>query len=134
MIKKVFELGIAAVLVCGAGAAVAASAQLREARLSATGASAQLTLDVSGITTQKIFALDKPRRVVIDLAHTGVAHGLRVPDGSGVVSDIRTGHQLGGTLRIVVQLRAPAPARSTWMPESSSGRHQLIINFGDAAP
>jgi N-acetylmuramoyl-L-alanine amidase len=134
MIKKVFELGIAAVLVCGAGAAIAASAELREARLSATGASAQLTLDVSGITSQKIFTLDKPRRVVIDLAHTGVARGFRVPEGSGVVSEVRTGHQLGGTLRIVVQLRAPAPARSMWMPESSSGRRQLIINFGDAAP
>jgi N-acetylmuramoyl-L-alanine amidase len=134
MIKKVFELGIVAALVCGASAAMAASAELREARLSATGASAQLTLDVSGTTTQKVFTLDKPRRVVIDLAHTGIARGFRVPDGSGVVSEIRTGRQLGGTLRIVVQLRAPAPARTTWMPEGSSGRRQLIINFGDAAP
>ena len=135
MIKKVFELGVAvAILVGGASAASAATAQLREARLSATGTSAQLTLDVAGTTTQKVFTLDRPRRVVIDLAHTGVAPGFRVPEGSGVVSEIRTGHQLGGTLRIVVQLRAPAAARSTWMPETSSGRHQLIISFGDAAP
>jgi N-acetylmuramoyl-L-alanine amidase len=134
MIKKVFELGVAAFLVGGASAAMAASAELREARLSATGTSAQLTLDVAGSTTQKLFTLDKPRRVVIDLAHTGVARGFRVPEGSGVVSEIRTGHQLGGTLRIVVQLSAPAAARSTWMPETSSGRHQLIISFGDAAP
>jgi N-acetylmuramoyl-L-alanine amidase len=134
MIKKVFELGVVAILVGGASTAMAASAQLREAHLSATGTSAQLTLDVAGTTTQKIFTLDKPRRVVIDLAHTGVAPGFRVPEGSGVVSEIRTGYQLGGTLRIVVQLSAPAPARSTWMPETASGGHQLIINFGDAAP
>src|SRR6185312_11087024 len=51
-----------------------------------------------------------------------------------VVAEVRTGHQLGGTLCIVVQLKAPAPARSTWMPETSSGRRQLIISFGDAAP
>jgi N-acetylmuramoyl-L-alanine amidase len=50
------------------------------------------------------------------------------------VADVRTGHQPGGTLRIVVQLKAPAEARSTWMPETRAGRHQLIINFGDAAP
>jgi N-acetylmuramoyl-L-alanine amidase len=135
MIKKVFELGaVVALMVGGASAASAATAQLREARLSATGTSAQLTLDVAGTTTQKVFTLDKPRRVVIDLAHTGVAPGFRVPEGSGVVSEVRTGHQLGGTLRIVVQLRAPAPARSIWMPETSSGRHQLIVSFGDAAP
>jgi N-acetylmuramoyl-L-alanine amidase len=134
MIKKVFELALFAVLVGGTSASIAASAELREARLAATGTSAQLTLDVAGTTTQKVFTLDKPRRVVIDLAHTGVAPGFRVPEGSGVVSKIRTGHQLGGTLRIVVQLSAPAAARSTWMPETSSGRRQLIINFGDAAP
>jgi N-acetylmuramoyl-L-alanine amidase len=134
MIKKVFELGVAAFLVGGASAAMAAGAELREARLSATGTSAQLTLDVAGTTTQKLFTLDKPHRIVIDLAHTGVARGFRVPEGSGVVSEIRTGHQLGGTLRIVVQLSAPAAARSTWMPDASSGRHQLIISFGDAAP
>ncbi|MFL6599725.1 MAG: N-acetylmuramoyl-L-alanine amidase [Steroidobacteraceae bacterium] len=134
MIKKVFELGLVAVLVGGANVAMAAGAELREATLSATGTSAQLTLDVAGTTTQKIFALDKPRRVVIDLTHTGLARGFRIPEGSGVVSNVRTGHQLGGTLRIVVQLRAPAPARSTWMPETSSGRRQLIVSFGDAAP
>jgi N-acetylmuramoyl-L-alanine amidase len=132
MIRKAFQLGVIAALLGGAG--LAGAAELREARLSATGASAQLTLDVAGTTTQKIFTLDRPRRVVIDLAHTGLARGFRAPEGSGVISEVRTGHQLGGTLRIVVELRAAAPARSTWMPDTGSGRRQLIINFGDAAP
>jgi N-acetylmuramoyl-L-alanine amidase len=134
MIKKAFQLGLIAAMLGGAGAAVAAGAQLREAHLSATGTSTQLTLDVSGATTQKMFTLDRPHRVVIDLARTDVVRGFRAPDGAGVVSSIRTGHQLGGTLRIVVQLKAPAAARSTWMTENRSGRRQLIINFGDAAP
>jgi N-acetylmuramoyl-L-alanine amidase len=134
MIKKAFQLGVLAALMGGAGAAAAASAELREARLSATGTSAQLTLDVAGMTTQKVFTLDRPRRVVIDLAHTGVVRGFRAPEGAGVVSNVRTGHQIGGTLRIVVQLKEPAAARSTWMPETRPGRRQLIINFGDAAP
>ncbi len=134
MIKKAFQLGVIAALIGGTSAAMAAGAELREARLSATGTSAQLTLDVAGTTTQKVFTLDRPRRVVIDLTHTGVVRGFRVPEGAGVVSDIRTGHQIGGTLRIVVQLKAPAAARSTWMPETRAGRRQLIISFGDAAP
>lgn len=134
MIKKAFQVGAIATLLAGAGTAMAAGAELREARLTAAGTSAQLTLDVAGTTTQKMFTLDRPRRVVIDLARTSVVRGLRVPEGAGVVSDIRTGHQPGGTLRIVVQLRAPAEARSTWMPEARAGRHQLIISFGDAAP
>src|SRR5882757_8334612 len=135
MIKKAFQIAsLTALLLVGASTAMAASAELREARLSATGTSAQLTLDVAGTTTQKVFTLDKPRRVVIDLARTSIARGFRAPEGAGVVADIRTGHQLGGTLRIVVQLNAPAAARSTWVPETRPGRRQLIINFGDAAP
>ena len=134
MIKKAFQFGVMAALMVGSSAAMAAGAELREARLSATGTSAQLTLDVAGTTTQKVFTLDRPWRVVIDLAHTGVVRGFRAPEGAGVVSDIRTGHQMGGTLRIVVQLKAPAAARSTWMPETRPGRRQLIIDFGDAAP
>lgn len=134
MIKKVFQVGVLVCLVSVAGLANAAGAQLREVRLSAAGTSAQLTLDVAGNTTQKLFTLDRPRRVVIDLPRTTLAAGLRVPPGSGVVANVRTGHQLGGTLRIVVQLRAPAAARSTWLPATEPGRRQLVISFGDAAP
>ena len=133
MIKKAFQLGVLAALMGGAGAA-AAGAELREASLTATGTSAQLTLDVAGTTTQKVFTLDRPRRVVIDLAHTSVVPGFRVPEGAGLVSDIRTGHQIRGTLRLVVHLKQPAASRSTWMPETRPGRRQLIISFGDAAP
>ena len=121
-------------LLAGAGPVLAAGAELREARLSATGTSAQLTLEVAGSTAQKTFTLDKPHRVVIDLPNTRRARGLRLPEGAGVVADIRTGPRPGGTLRVVVELRAEAPSRATWMPETVSGRRQLIISFGDAAP
>lgn len=134
MIKKAFEVGLIAALLACASVAMAAGAELREARLTATGSAAQLTLDLAGTTTQKMFTLDEPRRVVIDLARTQVVRGFRPPRGAGVVADVRTGYRPGGTLRIVVHLRAPAEARSTWMPETGRGRHQLIINFGDAAP
>jgi N-acetylmuramoyl-L-alanine amidase len=134
MIKKVFKFGVVLALLGVTAAALGAQTEVSGAHLSATGTSAQLTLDVTGTTSQKLFSLDRPLRVVIDLPHTGVVSGFRVPQGLGVVSDIRTGHQLGGTLRIVVQLKAPAAARSTWMPDSRTGRRQLIISFGDAAP
>jgi N-acetylmuramoyl-L-alanine amidase len=130
MIKKVFQV----VLLVASSSALAATAELRDAQLSATGTSAQLTLEVAGSTAQKIFTLDRPRRVVIDLPHTKRAPGLRVPGGAGIVANIRTGPQLGGTLRVVVELKAAAPARSTWMPETRSGQRQLVVSFGDAAP
>jgi N-acetylmuramoyl-L-alanine amidase len=134
MIKKVFQFGMALALLGVADVALGAEAQVSGARLSATGTSAQLTLDVTGTTSQKLFSLDRPLRVVVDLPHTSIVPGFRVPQGLGVVSDVRTGHQMGGTLRIVVQLKAPAAARSTWVSDNRTGRRQLIIIFGDAAP
>src|ERR1700742_4015923 len=134
MIKKVFRIGVILTLLAAGDTALAAATEVEGARLSATGNSAQLTLDVVGTTSQKLFTLDRPLRVVIDLPHTSLGYGFHVPAGAGLVSDVRTGHQLGGTLRIVVQLKSPAAARSTWMPDTRAGRPQLIINSGDAAP
>ena len=125
---------MALALLSGAAAAPAAEAELRGASLSTTAASAQLTLDLSGTTTQKIFTLDKPRRTVIDLAHTRIGRTFRMPASNGIVSDIRIGHQLGGTIRIVVQLREDVPARSAWEPSSRAANRELIVNFGDAVP
>jgi N-acetylmuramoyl-L-alanine amidase len=135
MIKKVFQLTVATLAMAAAHSShAAAGAQVRDARLTATGTSAQLVLDVEGDARQKIFTLDRPRRVVIDLPRTTMARSVRLPSGAGVVSDVRKGHQPGGTLRIVVQLRTAAPARSTWQAEGGTGRRQLIVSFGDAAP
>lgn len=135
MIRKAFQLTVAAMAFLVAHASPAAvAAQVRDARLTATGTSAQLVLDVEGDARQRIFTLDRPQRVVIDLPRTSMARGVSLPSGSGVVSDIRKGHQPGGTLRIVVQLRSAARARSTWQGEGGTGRRQLIVSFGDASP
>jgi N-acetylmuramoyl-L-alanine amidase len=133
MIKKVFQLGVAVALWVGAQPSWAVNAQLRGADLSATDNSAQLTLELLGNdATQKIFTLDKPFRAVIDLSHTRIAKGFRVPAASGLVANIRTGQQFGSSVRIVVQLKRAAAARSTWLATSQSGRRELIVNLGDA--
>jgi N-acetylmuramoyl-L-alanine amidase len=130
MIKKAFHVGMVAALLSGANLSMAAGAQLREIRLAATPESAQIILDLSGSTTHKLFTLDKPDRAVIDLGHTRLASGVHAPDGAGVVSNIRTGAQPGGTLRVVVQLKSPVGARSTWVQAGSQGG-QLIVNLGE---
>src|SRR5579872_2079161 len=131
MIRKAFHLAATAALLLASERGLAAGAQLRAAHLSATGSSAQLTLDVSGSTAQKIFTLEKPSRAVIDLPRTRIAPGFHLPDAAGVVTDIRTGHPIGSTVRIVVRLRGATAARSTWVT-SRTGRRQLIVSFGDA--
>ena len=131
MIDKVFQSAAVSLLLSCASICWGAPAELRGAQLSATASAAQLTLDIAGVTSQKLFTLDNPSRTVVDLVNTRVSGRFRVPAGSGLITSIRTGHQPGGTLRLVIRMRAGAVARSSWVPAAGRGRRQLVITFGD---
>jgi len=128
MIKKVFILGSAALVGLGA-LAPGRAAELRAIGLSATTDSAQVTLDLTEAPSEKLFTLEHPDRVVIDLASTRLGGGVHVPQAGGVVTAVRLGNQPYGTLRVVVQLRSALPAHSTW-GTGDQGR-RLVLTLGE---
>jgi N-acetylmuramoyl-L-alanine amidase len=127
MITKAFRQGFfaASLLVGGCGALWAA-----ELRGVGVSGSAEVTLDLHGAATGKVFTLAHPNRVVIDLKDTRKLTGLRAPAPAGAVSAVRFGPQPGGTLRVVVELTAPLASRSTWL--ALPGGRQLVLLIGDA--
>jgi N-acetylmuramoyl-L-alanine amidase len=128
MIRKIFLRDLIFGLL-GAGAFNCShAAELRGVQLSAGADSAQVTLDLTGSAAQKVFLLDHPDRVVIDLPHTHLAGGVHVPAVAGVVTAVRFGAQPHGTLRMVVQLRSALPAHSTW-GQGEQGR-RLVLSLG----
>ena len=128
MITKGFFRGFAALAVAVGGISAVPATELRGIALSSGTDSAQVTLDLSDGTSQKLFTLDHPDRVVIDLPHTARAGGVRAPAGTGVVSEVRLGTQPHGTLRLVVQLKSALPAHTTW-GAAAQGR-RLIVSLG----
>src|SRR5256885_8202669 len=134
MIDKAFFEGFAAV-VLGLGAIspipLRDAAELRGLHLSTSPLCAQVTLDLGEGGTQKLFTLEPPDRVVIDLPQTRLASEVRVPAASGVVTDVRVGSQPDGTLRVVVQLRSALAAHSVWAPGEEGG--QLVLSLGEPA-
>jgi N-acetylmuramoyl-L-alanine amidase len=135
MIRKIFVLGIAgAAVVLAQATAAAANAELRGIAVTTTGESAQVALDLSSVTSHKLFTLDKPHRVVVDLRNTDLAVGTRVPDGEGFVETIRTGEQASGTLRVVMELKSAAPARAQWIAPSGDAPGRLVIALGKEPP
>jgi N-acetylmuramoyl-L-alanine amidase len=134
MIRKVFRGAIVAGLAAIGLASAAFAGELRSLVLTARGDSAQLTLDLSEATSQRLFTLDAPERTVIDLPHTHLARGVKAPEGTGIVTAIRIGERPGGTLRVVVQTTLPFPVRSAWGPGESGGLLVLSLGGGPATP
>ena len=132
MIKKAFQIGVVASLIAAVNLALAAQAELRGVHVSATPQGAQVTLDLTGVTAEKLFTLDHPERAVVDLSSTRMAPDLRLPLGAGVVSGFRVGTQPGGTLRFVMQLSSSTPTHTAWIQTPGAAGRQLVITLGDA--
>src|ERR1700722_17396380 len=133
MIKKGFQTGLVAALMATANWAQAAGPELEGVHVSATSGGTQVTLDLSGVTNERLFTLDHPDRAVIDLSNTHPVGGLRLPWGAGVVSGFRVGTQPGGTLRVVMQLSSVTPARTAWFQTPGAAMPQLVITLGNAS-
>ncbi len=97
----------------------------------ATGTRAEIRLQGSGGFTT--LTLANPNRLVVDLPESSAAQGLKLPAGNGVVTAVRTGHPVPGTLRIVFDLSSPVVAFKPQM-QTVAGTSVLVIEWpGDAA-
>jgi N-acetylmuramoyl-L-alanine amidase len=134
MIRKAFCEGFAAGLLGLGAISLSCAAELRGIHLSTSADSAQVTLDLTEGATHKLFTLEHPDRVVIDLPQTHLASEVRAPAASGVVTDVRFGNQLDGTLRVVVQLKSALAAHSAWAPGEEGRRLVLILGEPAQAP
>ncbi|MEY2853716.1 MAG: hypothetical protein RL030_848 [Pseudomonadota bacterium] len=94
---------------------------------SLTGTGVRITLRVSGATSERVFNLDNPNRLVIDLPATRLASGVKLPKSAGPVTSVRSGTQPGHTLRLVMQHGGlPSKVRDL------GGDRGIVIEFGDA--
>src|SRR5262245_55689962 len=104
--------------------------ELKSISVTAADDGARVLLDASAVTSYRLFTLDKPDRVVIDLRNTRRGRSVRLPASRGVIDTVRTGERPGGTLRVVLQLKRALPARALWIgPEAGNGA-QFIVNVG----
>jgi N-acetylmuramoyl-L-alanine amidase len=130
MIRKAFHSLAIGLLLSGWQIGFAATAELRKVEIANAPQGAQVTLVLSSATSQKSFKLHGPDREVIDLRHTRRARGLRLPSADGLVTDLHMGVQPGGTLRLVIGMKGPMSANTTWLPGEGKGSARLVITLG----
>jgi N-acetylmuramoyl-L-alanine amidase len=125
MVRFLLRFGLAAAALIAIPSLTSAAAQLQKAELKSVSAdSAQLVLGLSAAAAPKVFQLDSPYRVVIDLPATRLAASARMPSATGPVKSIRSAMQDKRTLRLVLELdRALA--------SQVQGRgNQIIVSLG----
>jgi N-acetylmuramoyl-L-alanine amidase len=114
-------------------AEAAAPTEVRAVSLSASASATQVSLQVSRRTSYRLFRLDNPRRIVLDLHDARLVRALRLPAPGGVVRQIRAGDRSPNFVRIVVELEAAVPTQVHWEPIAGGTARQLVLQMGIAA-
>jgi N-acetylmuramoyl-L-alanine amidase len=127
MVRTHLRFGMGVATLIALPSLTSAATQLQKAEFQgASGDSVQLVLGLSAATAAKVFTLDSPNRVVIDLPATRLASGARMPGSAGPVKSVRSGMQDRRTLRIVLE------SNQALDPKVQSRGNQLVISLGSA--
>ncbi|MCC6296783.1 MAG: N-acetylmuramoyl-L-alanine amidase [Pseudomonadales bacterium] len=113
-----------------------AATLVQGSRLIPTDAGARLELSFDRLpASHKIFTLDHPDRVVIDLADTKLARALGTVATAGTaVRGIRSGVHQGTGLRIVVDLSGPMTATGTTLAAAGQPMLQIELHNRNRGP
>lgn len=112
-----------------ASAAPVSALEVGTARVSESPEHTRLVFDLSRSGEHKVFTLENPPRVVIDLKGANLGKGYASPQPQGVVSGVRTGTPEKGTLRIVVDTTAAVRPRSFILTPAKNRGHRLVVDL-----
>ena len=71
----------------------------------------RLVFDTSGPVNHKLFALNKPDRLVIDISNAKLQGKLPAADDNPLIKRLRSAERKGGGLRVVLDLKKPSIPR-----------------------
>lgn len=124
----------ALVLAVTTGAGAAQATQLKDIRLWAAPDRTRVVFDLDGAVEHTLFTLDNPQRVVIDVPNTERAQALGDDlAGKGFVAHVRTGVRDGSALRIVLDLKQDATAKSFVLQPNADYGHRLVVDLDNGA-
>ena len=119
------------VLAASAGGAWGAPAEVRVGglRVQESAERVRVTVELSGPVDHQVFNLKSPDRVVVDLRNAQTSRRLDSPPEGRILSGVRSAERGNGDLRLVLDLKEPARARTFLLrPEGSAG-HRLAVEL-----
>jgi N-acetylmuramoyl-L-alanine amidase len=115
-----------------AGAAAAEPVTVQQMRVWRAPDHTRIVFDVSGPLEHRLFTLENPSRIVVDLDNARLKEPLADMDAGGPLLDtVRVGQPDSGPLRVVLNLKAEARPRSFMLKPAGPYGHRLVIDLYD---
>lgn len=127
-----FLRAVALLLLCVPVLAEAGSVQVQGLRVWEAPDNVRLVFDLSGPLEHRIFRLEDPARLVIDLAGAGLAEPIGSGTKSRFFSAIRSGVRNGSDLRVVLDLNGAVRPKSFLLKPNQQYGHRLVVDLFDA--
>nr|WP_210397679.1 N-acetylmuramoyl-L-alanine amidase [Motiliproteus sediminis] len=90
----------------------------------------RLVFDLSGPVNHKLFPLDNPDRIVLDIDNSKMAFDLAVLDlDNSPIKAVRSGIRKGDDLRVVLDLRGKVQPRSFDLAPNDQYGHRLVVDL-----
>jgi len=85
--------------------------------------------DVSGPLDYKVFTLESPNRLVLDMGDASISKAFAAPAASGVLGGVRTGKLGERGVRVVFDLAEGVRPQSFLLPPADALGHRLVIDL-----
>jgi N-acetylmuramoyl-L-alanine amidase len=128
------RMAVGILLIGLAQVAAATQARIESVRVWRAPDSTRLVFDLSAPVNHKMFTLDGPSRVVIDVDQATVAKNLENPVLDNTpIAGVRYGTQ-GSGLRVVLDIKSKVQPRSFLLPKHGDKVDRLVIDLFDREP
>lgn len=115
-----------------AGAASANQALVKDIRVSANGDTTRVVFDLSAAVSERLFTLENPERVVIDIADARLEKSLASLAPQGLIKEFRAADQGNGVLRVVLDVAQRVELRNFSIPPADGMGHRLVVDLSAA--
>ena len=117
-------------------AGAAHAAEIRKLRVWAGPEYTRAVFDLSGKLDYKLFELDNPDRVVLDLRDSRLAADFNAPAASGLLKGLRAGKHGKNDARVVFDLADGVRPKSFLLPPADKSGYRLVLDLypADAKP
>ena len=131
-IKRLSRFGVSLALLGSTRSAIADSkTALTGIRVShSSDEHTRIVFDLTGGIEHRLFTLDDPHRVVVDLNNTRRSKAIEISDKTtNLLSGLRSASKDNGRLRVVIDLQGKVRPRSFELEPDGSAGHRLVVDL-----